>query len=129
VWPDYKELLIFYEDDYSRNNTWIWDGKPHWAYARPEFLKFVQESEKIYWTPNTIESKVFIDSDIAEIELISATPNLKEYQMKVLPSGNWTPIENKVNLTLKGKENSLIFRTVNFAKVTGPEHKIVIKRR
>lgn len=129
VWPDHKELLIMYEDDFFRNNTWIWDGKPHWAYAKPEFMKLVKDREKIYWTPNTIELKVMIEANIAEIELTSSTPNLKEYQMKKLPSGNWETIENKVILTLYDKEQSMVFRTINLANVTGPEHKIAIKRR
>ena len=58
AWPDYQDLLIMYDDDYFKNNVWIWGGQPHWAYAKPEFMKLVQDREKIYWTPNTISSKV-----------------------------------------------------------------------
>jgi hypothetical protein len=126
-WPKYKELLVMYEDDYFKNNIWIWGGKPHWAYAKPEFMKMEKDRDKIYWTPNTIVSEVSINGNIAHIELISETPNLKKYQMKELPSGDWNDIGEKVEKKLKKKEYELAFRTVNLANVTGPEHKIIIK--
>ena len=39
AWPNYRELLIMYNDEYFKTHTWIWDGKPHWAYAKPELHK------------------------------------------------------------------------------------------
>lgn len=126
VWPDYQDLLIMYEDDFFKNNTWIWDGKPHWAYAKPEFMKLVQDRDKIYWTPNTISSKVTIEKNVAHIELTSSTPNLKEYQMKDLPSGEWQTVGNNFDKELNKKEYNWLFRTVNLAGVTGPEHEIII---
>jgi hypothetical protein len=129
VWPDYKELLIMYNDDYYKSHTWIWDNKPHWAYSHPECLKLVSERDSIYWTPNTISSDVKIKEDIATISLTSATPNLKEYQMKQLPSGNWMKTEKDTELKLKGEKMEFVFRTVNLADVTGPEHHIVIENR
>ncbi len=127
VWPDHQELLIMYDDDFFRSNTWIWDGKPHWAYAKPEFMKLVQNRDEIYWTPNTITSKVNIKSKIAHIELTSETPNLKEYQMKELPSGEWKTIGEKFDKELKEEEYELVFRAVNLANVPGPEHRIVLR--
>jgi hypothetical protein len=129
AWPDYQDLLIMFEDEFFKNNIWIWGGKPHWAYAKPEFMKPVQDRDKIYWTPNTIVSKVNISNNVAHIELTSETPNLKEYQMKELPSGEWKTIGEKLDKELKNKEYELIFRVVNLANVTGPEHKIVIKSK
>jgi len=127
IWPDNQELLIMYEDEYFKNNTWIWDGKPHWAYAKPEFMKLVQDRDKIYWTPNTITSKVNIEGNVAHIELASESPNLKEYQMKELPLGDWKTVGKEFDHKLEKKEYDLEFRIVNLAGVTGPEHKIVIK--
>ena len=125
-WPDHTELLVMYDDDYFKNNTWIWGGKPHWAYDKPEFLKLVSDRNQIYWTPNTISSNVKIAENIAQVELTSETPNLKEYQMKELPSGEWKTVEKKINLKLTETKYDWLFRTINLANVTGPEHKIII---
>jgi hypothetical protein len=125
-WPEAKDLLIMYEDDYFKNHTWIWDNKPHWAYAKPEFMKLVQERDAIYWTPNTIASKVDINGKVAYITLQSTTPNLKEYRMKELPAGEWGRVEDSFDLPLKKKRHELAIRAVNLAGVTGPEHRIII---
>lgn len=124
-WPVNKDLLIMYEDDYFKTHTWIWDDKPHWAYAKPEFMKLVQKRDEIYWTPNTISSKVEINGNTAHILLQSTTPNLKEYQMKELPSGAWTKVEEAFDLQLKKKKTEIIIRAVNLAGVTGPEHRML----
>jgi len=127
VWPNHKELLIMYEDEYFRNNTWIWNGKQHWAFSQPEFIKLVQDRNKIYWTPNTIASEVKIEDNTAYVNLTSETPNLKEYQMRELPSGSWKKTAGTIALKLRGRECAWAFRVVNQANVTGPEHKIVIR--
>ena len=129
VWPNHKELLIMFEDEYFKKNTWIWDGKPHWAYAKPEFMKLVHNRDEIYWTPNTIASKVSIDGDVAHIVLRSETPNLKEYQMKELPKGEWIKVNDTLDIKLNKKKYELVFRTINLADVAGPECNIVIGRR
>lgn len=127
AWPKYRELLIMYEDEYFKNHTWIWGGKPHWAYEKPQFMKLVQDRNKIYWTPNTIASQTDINGKIVHIVLRSDTTNLKEYQMKDLSTGEWIRVENNFLLKLKKKEYELVFRTINLADVTGPEHKIWLK--
>lgn len=127
VWPNHQEFLFMYEDEYFKNNTWIWAGKPHWAFDKPEFMSLVQDRDKIYWTPNTIASKITINGNFAHIELTSETPNLKEYQMKELPSGEWKTTGGKFDKELKEKEYEWVFRAVNLANVTGPEHRIVVK--
>jgi hypothetical protein len=129
AWPDDTTLLIMYEDDFFKNNIWIWGGKPHWAYAKPEFMKLVQDRNKIYWTPNTIASKVDINGKVAHIMLQSATPNLKEYQMKILPSEEWDRVEDNFDLNLKKRKYELLLRAVNLADVSGPEHRIIISSK
>lgn len=127
--PDNTELLIMYNDDYFKTHTWIWDNKPHWAYARPEFMKLVSDRDSIYWTPNTISSSIRIVNDTSKIELTSDTPNLKEYQIKRLPSGTWEKTGKTCEFLLRGIKTNMTFRTLNLAGVTGPEHGIIIERK
>ena len=125
VWPDFQTMLNMYEDEYFKNHTWIWEGKPHWAY-NTEFLNLIKDRGAIEWTPNTIASDVQINENIALIELTSNTPNFKEYQMKELPSGDWHTVADTLKLELKNNKYEMVFHTVNLANVTGPEHKIII---
>jgi len=127
-WPESKDLLLMYEDDFFRNNIWIWGGKPHWAYGKPEFLQLVKDRNAFDWTPNTISSQVGITGKMTDIVLKSTTPNLKEYQMKELPSGDWNKVEETFSMELKKKRHEIVVRTVNLADVTGPEHRIIIER-
>ena len=126
VWPNHQELLIMYDDDFFENNTWIWGDKPHWAYAKPEFMVKVKDRDAIEWTPNTIDSKVTIEENKAIIELNSETPNLKEYQIKDSAEGIWKKADNNLTINLTEKKCDLLFRIKNLAGVTGPEHRIVI---
>lgn len=125
--PDSSADIIMYEDDYFKTHTWLWDGKPHWAY-HTKFLHLVSDKNKIEWTPNTISSKVLIEGNKAKIYLTSATPNLKTYQMKGLPDGAWSNIPDSVEIDLKKEENEIVFRVTNLAGVAGSEHKIIIAR-
>jgi hypothetical protein len=129
VWPEHQTMLSFYEDDYFINHTWIWDDKPHWAYDKPEFMRLVKDRNAIEWTPNTIASEVQLDGERAMIRLVSETPNLKYYQMKEGMSGDWHPVEESFSIGLRKYRHELRVRTLNLAGVTGPEHKIVIRRR
>lgn len=126
AWPDHVEKVLWYKDDFFKNNTWIRVGKPHWAYSHPEVVITTEDRNTIEWTPNTIASEVIIDGNTAMIKLISDTPNLKEYQMKELPGDEWEKVDKKILLKLKKKRHEYFFRTVNLADVTGPEHKIVL---
>jgi len=52
--------------------------------------------------------------------------------MKEMPDGypitiGWKDISNSLEMELKKDKNEMIFRTVNLAGVTGPEHKIIIE--
>lgn len=80
----------------------------------------------IYWTPNTIQSSVRINGNVAHIGLTSDTPNLSEYRMKKLPSDNWAVVDSIFDLKLEEKKYDLVFTAVNLAGVSGPEHKIII---
>ncbi len=126
VWPNPKELLIMYDDDFFKNNIWYWGGKPHWAYAQPNYMVKVEDRDAIEWTPNTIASKVTIEGDKATIELTSDTPNLKEYQMKISPSDESVPLDKTTVINLKEKKYDLTFRIMNLVGITGPEHKVII---
>ncbi len=127
-WPDYTERLMMFEDDYFRNNTWYRGGRPHWAYDTP-YLRLVRDIDHLYFTPNTIASEVDIEGNIARIKLISDTPNLKEYQMKERSGGNWVTVEPEFEMKLRRRSHEPVFRTMNLAGVTGPEHRIRIERQ
>lgn len=128
VWPKHKESLTMYVDDYFKNNTWMWGGKPHWAYDNPEFMILEPKRDAIEWTPNTIESEISIEGHVAHVKLISETPNLKEYQMKEISSGDWQKVENELEIDLTDNTHEFIFRIVNLANVTGPVHKVIIQK-
>lgn len=126
AWPDYETKLIMYEDDYYKNHTWIWDGKPHWAY-NTEFLILETNRRAIEWTPNALTSEVIIDNHKALIELASGMPNLKEYQMRESGSDEWLPVKDKVEVTLGKEQHEIVFRAMNLAGISGPEHTVLIE--
>lgn len=126
-WPNEHADIIMYDDAYFKTHTWLWDGKPHWAY-HTKYLHLVSDRHKIEWTPNTISTKVLIKNNKAKINLISETPNFKTYQMKVLPGGTWKNIPDSVKIDLKKEKYDIVFRTENLAGVTGPENKVIIER-
>ncbi|MEN8229077.1 MAG: transglutaminase domain-containing protein [Bacteroidota bacterium] len=126
VWPDYKEIVLWYQDDFFKNNRWIRNGKPHWAYNHPEIVIMTEERDAIEWTPNTIAAEVTIDGTSATITLNSDTPNLKEYQVRRSPLGEWKKVDEVFSLDLQERKYELTFRTINLASVMGPEHNVVI---
>jgi hypothetical protein len=127
-WPDNSDAiskLIMYADAYFKNNTWIWDGKPHWAYST-EYMLPVSDRRSIEWIPNSIEPVVKIEADVARITLTSVTPNLKSYQMK---EGNqWKDVPASLDLPANSGTQEYIFRTINLADVPGPEYKLSLTR-
>lgn len=128
-WPEsgkHVSILNMYEDDYFKNNIWIWDGKPHWAYNVKDHLIRIPDRDAIEWTPNTIASDVKIQNGIARIALESETPNLRNYEMMRKSKGEWEEVPATVEVAVAREGEVLLFRTVNLAGVTGPEHKIVI---
>ena len=130
-WPEsgkHVSILTMYEDDYFKNNTWIWDGKPHWAYNVKDHLVREPNREAIEWTPNIIHSNLKLEGDVVHIDLASETPNLKTYQMKKLPEGSWEDVPATVKVHVADTGQELAFRAVNLAGVAGPEHKIIVAR-
>ncbi|MGC1242611.1 MAG: hypothetical protein WA874_13555 [Chryseosolibacter sp.] len=128
-WPEsgkHVSILNMYEDEYFKNNTWIWDGKPHWAYNVKDHLIRVPDRNAIEWTPNTIQSNVEIEDRIAHIQLESETPNLKGYEMKKASDNEWQEVAPALDFELTGDREEFLFRAVNLAGVDGPEHRIVI---
>lgn len=126
-WPQDSSNLVMYSDDYSRNHTWLREGKPHWAY-NTRYLEYVADRKEIEWTPNTITANVAIHGNKASIDLNSITPNLKTYQMRALPESEWKDVPASVELELKKDSQETLFRTVNAAGVTGPEYRVAISR-
>ena len=130
-WPETSDnlsILIMYEDDYFRNNTWIWDGRPHWAYTAPGHMVRIRERDAIEWTPNTLSAEVLIANDSATVQLSTDTPNFKTYQMKRESEEEWTDILNPAKVQVTGvDEEILLFRTVNLANVAGPEYRIAFR--
>jgi len=128
-WPEPGEdidHLNMFADDYFKNNTWIWDNKPHWAY-KTEFMVPIGDRGAFEWTPNTIKSDVKIEGEKAIVKLYSTTPNLKSYQMK-LSESEWVDVADSVSVDLKDDRNQLSFRTVNLAGVAGEPSTMVIAR-
>lgn len=124
-WPDNSADIIIYEDEYTKTHTWLWDGKPLWAY-NTKFLHWITDKDKIEWTPNIITSNVTIAGDKAIIQLASDTPNLKSYQEK--DGEHWKDIASTFESTLQEKKYEWVFRTLNTAGVSGKEHKIIIAK-
>lgn len=125
-WPaSRKDLLLMYRDDYTRNNTWLWDGHPHWAY-NTEFVVYTDSASAVEWTPNIIRSKVLVNGNTADILLTSNTPNFKEYEMKDAGSGEWKLCDSILALPLSKDRYELAFRSVNKAGVYGPVNTVII---
>ena len=96
-------------------------------------MVLIKNREELYWTPNTITSKVTIAQNKATIELSSSTPFLKSYQVKEQAGGDqvaigWKDVPNIVAVELKKDTNEIGFRVMNLAGVTGPVHTIIIER-
>jgi hypothetical protein len=128
-WPDNSHDLAklnMYADDYFKSNTWIWDGKPHWAY-NTENMILVADRAALEWTPNTIKAEVTIKGEAATIHLHSNTPNLVNYQMKDDAVGVWRDITNPFSILLKNGRNEMLFRSMNRAGVPGIAYQVVIK--
>jgi hypothetical protein len=125
AWPDYETKLIMYEDDYYRNHTWIWDGKPHWAYDT-EYLITEKNRKAIEWTPNIVTSVVKMDGNSATIHLESTMPNLKDYQITEAGNSRWQPVPDTFKIALEKEKHEYLIHAVNLAGIAGPVHRILI---
>ncbi len=117
--------LVVLEDEIFRNNTWYRDGKPHWAYGTPYFIKTTRR-DWIEWTPNVIASKVTIANGKVHVFLSSCTPNFRSFQI-MDEDGIWRDCGEKVELSLDDRDRSrFTFRTINLFEASGPEHRVEI---
>jgi hypothetical protein len=117
--------LVVLDDEIFRNNTWYRDGKPHWAYGTPYFIKTTRR-DWIEWTPNVITSKVTIAESRAHVFLNSCTSNFRSFQI-INEAGAWQDCSEQIELSLDRRDhNRFLFRTINLFGVTGPEHRVVI---
>jgi hypothetical protein len=126
AWPDVDSKLNMFQDDYFKHHTWLWGGKPHWAYGTP-YMNLVTDRNAIEWTPNTISSSLQIEGAKARVELTSQTPNLKTYEMKRAGEEVWTVVSDHPEVALVNGRNEFAFKTVNLANVSGPLHRIIIE--
>ena len=118
---------VVLDDEYWRTHTWYRDGKKHWAYEAGYFLP-VRHRDWIEWTPNVLQVKTTIEGDRAQVQINSATPNFKEYQIKEV-GGEWERVEEPLTLELAGEGGEWWLRAVNVAGVCGPEYHLLIKRK
>ena len=56
----------------------------------------------------------------------SDAQNLKGYQMKQLPSGDWTNIYKDYEISLSREKSEMVFRPAYITGPTGPEYQIII---
>ena len=117
--------LVVLEDEIFKTNTWYRDGKPHWAYDTPYFMKTTRR-DWIEWTPNVITSNVTIRDGKARVFLGSCTPNFRSFQIRA-DDGTWRDCGEEVELSLDSHaQNRFTFRTINLFGVAGPEHRVEI---
>ena len=129
-WPDNSGALAklnMFADDYFKNNTWIWDGKPHWAY-NTENMILVPDRKALEWTPNTIQADVKIEGEVASITLNSNTPNLRTYQLRDSPDGEWKDVSNPATVPIQDNRNEFFFRSMNVAGVPGIPYQVIVAR-
>jgi len=122
AWPMFNTKMNMYKDDYFSSHTWIWDGKPHWAYNTDE-ITYQDKRDAIEWTPNVINAAATTSGDHAKVVLKSVTPNFKEYEMN--GDGSWVRCDSVVELPLDKDKQEVAFRAVNAAGVAGPEYKLI----
>ena len=102
-WPKDSSYLIMYQDDYFKKHTWIWDGKPHWAYNTTH-MKLVANRTAIEWTPNTITSTIKIEGDKATVPVKDKkSGETTNYTLKK-EGGSWKVAFDKATMTQMGSD-------------------------
>jgi hypothetical protein len=117
--------LVVWDDENFRQHTWYRDGKPHWAYDTPYFIK-TPRRDWIEWTPKVITSQVTVEGDETHVFLGSCTPNFRSFQRKD-DDGTWRDCGEDVEIALDNRAHMrVVFRTINLFGVAGPEHHVEI---
>jgi hypothetical protein len=123
-----NEFIMVYQDDYYNNNTYYRSGAP----VDPDYMatwRKIKNRKSIEWSPNVLNISTKLIGDTVNIQIISETPNLKEYQIKENMNGSWKKVEAQINLKLSKNKHLWFFRSVNFANVTGPESKLIVEKK
>jgi hypothetical protein len=117
--------LVVPDNDAFRTTVWHRGGGAnalvkHWAYAAQAFIP-VRDPRQIEWTPGVPALRVAQKEDaLLEVRLQSATPNFKEYEVR-LGEGAWTASpDGRLAWRLERGENRLEVRTRNLFGVAGP---------
>lgn len=126
-WPKDGSYEIMYNDDHFKHHTWIWDGKPHWAYGTPHMI-LVADRKAIEWTPNTIATDVEFRRDSVVITARSYTPNFRTYELRRPGDTAWAAVPATVSVPLEKDRSEIGLRVVNTAGVSGVVHRIVIEK-
>jgi hypothetical protein len=128
AYPNKVPLLLYmYADDYFNTHTWIWDGKPHWAYSTA-YLQTIPQREYLEWTPGVLDVNTSIDGNSASISIATSMPNFKEFQIQDTESGSpWDPMRASAVLPLSKPHHEWNLRAVNLAGVCGPVYRLVIQ--
>jgi hypothetical protein len=130
-WPHFhSSALVTWDDEYSRSHTWWRRGRTnkHWAYEAEYFVP-TRHRAWIEWTPNVLDVTVSVERDQLRGKITSCTPNLREYQVRVEPGGDWRPIDPDFTLPLSGPRHEWRLRAVNLAGVAGPPYRLVVQQK
>jgi hypothetical protein len=129
-WSGSSRLLIF-DNDAFRNTTWYRsnDNKlvKHWAYAAQAFIP-VRNRYEIEWTPGVTDLRARqVTPGEIEVQLRSATPNLKTYMARI-NGGSWQPLSgDRTAWSLRAGENRFEARAQNLFGVEGPVVSAVVE--
>ncbi len=129
-WPGFhSSALVTWEDEYSRSHTWWRRGQTnkHWAYEAGYFVP-TRHRGWIEWTPNVLSVTVSVGQEQLQGRITSCTPNLREYQVRQEPEGDWLPIDPDFTLPLSRPSHQWLLRSVNLAGVAGPSYRLVVQR-
>lgn len=116
--------LVVPDNEAFRTTVWHRGGSSglvrHWAYAANAFVP-VKDARQIEWTPGVPSLRVAQKGDAElEVRFQSATPNLKEYEVRVQGRG-WAPCADaRFAWKLEKGPNALEVRTRNLFGVAGP---------
>ena len=126
---DSKFLLL--EDEYNSREIWFQNNAEsghsqfHSAYVRNRFIP-TERMGDLYWTVGIVELEVAeVRREKIYLRLSSYCPNFRRYEM-TRDGAVWTGIGPEFIWELSVGWNTLGFRTVNSAEVTGPETAFVI---
>lgn len=128
VYPNkHNNQQLAYVDSFFNASTYYRDGEP---VSEKTFNWWVKTENRnaVEWTPNVVKVDTDVDDKSLNIQIVSDTPNLKEYQMKEKVSGLWTKVNDELTLHLSRDTHVFLFRSVNLANVAGPESMVVVTK-